>query len=178
MPATWKDLKDDYGPDDGVASIPFEDLNKIARVLNSIYSDAGEIERTPSGRGWRIPILNAGLAKYMAENFADKANESFIANMSNSPDDGTFYEVEWRESDSTWNSLSGGRTGIAFQAQGGDGLDDDVIFECIQSTSTTGNIVYTYFEQFDAPDSNREALQIGLDGARKIARWVNRLVQN
>jgi len=111
-------------------------------------------------------------------NAYDPTAHRFIAKMSNSPDDGRFYEVEWRESDSTWNSLAGGRTGIAFQAQGGDGLDDNVIFECIQSTSTTGNIVYTYFEQFDAPASNRQALQIGLDGARKIARWVDRLVQN
>ena len=102
MPATWKDLKDDYGPDDGVASIPFEDLNKIARVLNSIYSDAGEIERTPSGRGWRIPILNAGLAKYMAENFADKTSVPFPAIVTNSGSDGVFTEAVYDEAAPGW----------------------------------------------------------------------------
>lgn len=119
----WTPLKCDYGPNDGIFSMPFGDLNKLCKFANELYSDAGEIDRTPDGRACRIPIVssysdddgNRGIYEFL---FATRV---FPARIDDYSDDSSFDFVELTPAASAasgWSDKTDGRTGTAWEVNG------------------------------------------------------------
>jgi len=160
----WTPLKSDYGPNDGIFSMPFGDLNKLCKFANELYSDAGEIDRTPDGRACRIPIVssysdddgNTGIYEYL---FAHRVFPARIsANISASSSSFTFKELTPAgEAASGWGDKDDGRTGTAWEVNGNTtielGASDSLDLRVEMHTSPEGVFWFTmpipYMAQYE-----------------------------
>ena len=125
VPGRWTPLKCDYGPNDGIYSMPFADLNKLCRFANELYSDAGEIDRTPDGSARSLPIVSSytddggdgsmGGIEYLF------AHRSFPARISANNTASSFDFIELTPAGSAasgWGDKTEGRTGTAWEVNG------------------------------------------------------------